>query len=89
MLAVLVFVLVLLVLGWWLELRTPPWVLWREVDHQGIAAHVAPHLVLQHEDGNSVWASLGYSIYRSDLGGGFRRIARIRPPFGAPDGVRS
>jgi hypothetical protein len=55
---------------------------WREVDHQGIAAHVAPDLVLQHDDGSSVWASLGYSIYRSDLGGGFRRIARVRPPFG-------
>jgi hypothetical protein len=84
MLALLVFVLMLLVLGWWLEVRTPRWVHWRAVDHQGIAAHVAPDLVLQHDDGSSVWASFGYSIYRSDPGRGFRRIARVRPPFGEP-----
>jgi hypothetical protein len=46
MLAVLVFVLLLFVLGWLLEVRTPPRVQWREVDHQGMAAHVAPGLVL-------------------------------------------
>ena len=66
----------------WFEVRTPRRVRWHEVDHQGIAAQVAPGLVLQHDDGSSVWASLGYSIYRSDCGGDFRRVARIRPPFG-------
>jgi hypothetical protein len=86
MLAVLVFVLLLFVLGWLLEVRTPPRVQWREVDHQGMAAHVAPGLVLQHDDGSTVWASLGYSIYRSDPGGDFRRVVRIRPPFGKPWG---
>ena len=85
MAALLVFVPLALGL-WWLELRTPPCVRWREVEHQGMAAKMAPGLVLQHDDGSTVWASRGYAIYRSDDGGTFRRVARIRPPFGEPWG---
>lgn len=83
---VLVVFLLLFVLVWWVELRMPPRVQWREVDHEGLLAAVAPGLVLQHDDGATVWASRGYAIYRSDRGGGFRRVARIRPPFGEPWG---
>jgi hypothetical protein len=76
----------LLILVWWLEARTPRRVRWRSVEHQDMAARVAPGLVLQYDDGSTVWASRGYSIYRSDAGGEFRRVVRIRPPFGEPWG---
>ena len=45
-------------------------------------ALVAPGLVLQHVDGRTVWATLGYSIYRSIDGGDFERVARVRPAAG-------
>jgi len=82
MLPALAFALLLLCLWVWFQVRTPRRVRWHEVEHQGMAAQVAPGLVLQHDDGSSVWASLGYSIYRSVCGGDFRRVARIRPPLG-------
>ena len=86
--------LALLALGAWaVEVRTPRRVRWRDVTLDGAAAgggsgtaQVADGLVLQHDDGTTVWATLGYAIYRSDSGGDFRRIARIRPPFGEPWG---
>jgi hypothetical protein len=81
-----VVVFLLLLLAWWLELRTPGRVQWRAVEHEGRQLLVAPGLVLQHDDGETVWATQGYSIYRSDLGGGFRKVAKVRPAFGEPWG---
>lgn len=73
---------VLAAAAWLVELRTPRRVAWREVRHDGVPASLARGLVLQHDDGETVWASLGYSIYRSDAGSAFRRVARLRPPPG-------
>ncbi|MCW2925390.1 MAG: hypothetical protein JWM98_2794 [Thermoleophilia bacterium] len=87
--ALLILVVVLAALAllvWAVELRTPRTVRWRDVDHEGVPARVAEGLVLQHDDGDTVWASRGYSIYRSEGGGPFRRVARVRPPFGEPWG---
>jgi hypothetical protein len=56
------------------------------VVHGGVSGRIAPGLVLQHDDGATVWASQSYSIYRSDDGAPFRRVARIRPPWGEPWG---
>ncbi len=71
--------LVLLALGAWaVEVRVPRRIRWDGDRADG--------LVLQHDDGATVWATRGYAIYRSDTGGDFRRVARIRPPFGEPWG---
>ena len=76
-------VLVLLaLLTWWFEVRTPRTVRWRRSQHEGVAVDIARGLVLQHHDRDNVWASLGYSIYRSQGGGPFRRVARIRAAWG-------
>ncbi len=75
--------LVLLALGAWaVEVRVPRRVRWHEAERNGMSVQVADDLVLQHDDGSTVWATRGYAIYRSDEGGDFRRVARVRPPFG-------
>jgi hypothetical protein len=79
---VLLALLLLALVAWWLELRTPPRVQWRAAEHGGHQVQVADGLVLQHDDGETVWATQGYSLYRSDRGGGFRRVATVRPPLG-------
>lgn len=77
--------------AWAVEVRTPRRVRWREGLLGGMPVQLADDLVLQHDDGSTVWATRGYSIYRSDGGDDFRRVARIRPPVGEPWGghVRS
>lgn len=72
-----------------LDVRTPRRIRWRDAAQDGMAAQAADDLVLQHDDGTTVWATRGYSIYRSDDGTEFRRVARIRPPFGEPWGGHS
>lgn len=72
----------LAVVGWLVDVRTPRRVRWRRHGHDGFDVDAAMGLVLQHDDGHDVWASRGYSIYRSRDGGDFRRVARVRPPFG-------
>lgn len=89
--SLLLLILLLLValaalLFWWLELRNPRRVRWQDADHEGLQVQLAPGLVLQHDDGRTVWATRGYAIYRSDEGAAFRRVASIRPPFGEPWG---
>jgi hypothetical protein len=71
---------------WWWQVRTPASIAWSRVEHEGIAMSRADGLVLQHDDGSAVWATRGYSIYRSVDGAEFRRVARLRPPMGEPWG---
>ncbi len=75
------FALLLLVLWWW-QVHVPRTVRWEDVEHHDVSGRVARGLVLQHDDGHDVWATRGYAIYRSHDGGPFRRIARVRPPWG-------
>lgn len=42
----------------------------------------ADGLVLQHDDGHTVWATRGFAVYRSRNGDAFERVLRVRPPFG-------
>ncbi len=72
--------------AWAVEVRLPRRVRWREGARDGFAVGIADGLVLQHDDGSTVWASRGYAIYRSDDGGDFHRVARVRPPLGEPWG---
>lgn len=86
MLWILVVVALLLAGLWAWQVRTPRTIRWEDVEHEGVTGRVAPGLVLQHDDGHTVWASRGYSIYRSERGGPFRRVAKVRPPWGEPWG---
>jgi len=55
---------------------------WRAVELPGSRAFKASGLVLQYEDGQTIWASRGYDIYRSVDQGPFERVAALRPPLG-------
>jgi hypothetical protein len=83
---ILVVLLVLVVAAWAWQVRTPRSIRWEDVDHAGTVGRIAEGLVLQHDDGHVVWATRGYSIYRSEDGAAFRRVAKVRPPRGEPWG---
>jgi hypothetical protein len=69
-------------LVWFRELRVPRRVPWRPATIDGLAAVSADDLVLQHDDGHTVWATRGYAVYRSRGGDAFERMFRVRPRFG-------
>ncbi|MCW2927381.1 MAG: glycosyl hydrolase repeat-containing protein [Thermoleophilia bacterium] len=83
---VALLLLLAVLVAWAVEVRTPRRVRWRDGQLGGVAGSSATGLVLQHDDGRVVWGTLGYSIYRSEDGGDFERVARIRPPWGEPWG---
>lgn len=55
---------------------------WRPTTINGLAAAFADGLVLQHDDGHTVWATRGFAIYRSRAGEAFERVFRVRPRLG-------
>lgn len=68
--------------AWFREIRTPRRVLWRKTTVDGVSVAVAHDLVLQHDDGDTVWATRGFAVYVSRGGGAFVRVFRVRPRFG-------
>jgi hypothetical protein len=42
----------------------------------------APELIIQHQDKDEIWATIGYSIYWSRQGENFKKVITIRPRFG-------
>jgi hypothetical protein len=64
------------------QVHTPARVRWEPAILPGCAAWKADGLVLQEEDGGTVWASQGYDVYRSQNGEAFERVASLRPPLG-------
>lgn len=64
------------------DVQTPASVAWRPHDLQGYQSERADGLVLQHETASAVFATQGYSIYRSTEGGPFERIFTLRVPIG-------
>jgi hypothetical protein len=68
------------VLGW--DLHTPAQVPWVLAQIDGQPAERADGLVLQHEIGGEVWASRGFSVYRSRDGGAFVREFTLWPRAG-------
>ncbi len=66
------------------QARNPERVEWVDAHAPHCRASKAEGLVLQEENGDAVWATRGYDIYRSLGGGPFERIAAVRPPFGEP-----
>ncbi|MCX5677372.1 MAG: hypothetical protein NTX87_20500, partial [Planctomycetota bacterium] len=56
---------------------TPGEVAWEAATVGGLAVEVAEGLVLQQQAGDEVWATQGYSIYRSRAGGPFVRVTTL------------
>lgn len=67
---------------WFRELRVPRRIPWRPITTNGLAAEFADGLVLQHDDGQTVWATRGFAIYRSRGGSPFERVLSVRPRLG-------
>ena len=63
----------------WSEVATPARVAWEPATLQGLPAESARGLVLQHEEPGVVWASQGYTIYRSRGGGPFEKVFTVVP----------
>lgn len=72
--------LVALFAAW--DVHTPSRVPWERVDLAGGPAERADGLVVQHERGKDVYASRGWSIYRSHAGGDFEKVHTLVPRFG-------
>lgn len=64
---------------WVRELRAPRTIPWRQTTINGLSAELAEDLVLQHDDGQTVWATRGFAIYRSREGSPFARVISVRP----------
>jgi hypothetical protein len=69
-------------IAWFRELRTPRRIPWRPTTINGLSATCADGLVLQHDDGDTVWATRGFAIYRSRGGSAFERVLSVRPRLG-------
>jgi hypothetical protein len=65
------------------DAHTPARIEWRPALLEGQTVDRAPGLVVQHQDGPDIWATQGYSIYRSQ-GESFEKVITIRPRFGLP-----
>lgn len=72
----LVFLLAATVFVGW-QVWTPSEVPWQAATVAGLAASRADGLVLQQERGDEVWAAEGFSIYRSQAGGAFAKVASV------------
>jgi hypothetical protein len=59
------------------QVYTPGEVAWEAATVGGLAVDVAEGLVLQQQVGDEVWATQGYSIYRSRAGGPFVRVTTL------------
>jgi hypothetical protein len=64
------------------EVSTPERVAWEPAPLQGLPAERARDLVLQQEEPGVVWASRGYSVYRSEGGAPFEKVFTLVPRFG-------
>jgi hypothetical protein len=64
------------------EISTPAQVAWETTSLQGLTAERAQDLVLQQEEPGVVWASQGFSLYRSQGGGSFEKVFTMVPRFG-------
>jgi len=63
------------------DLRTPSAVTWESVDVEGRSLIRAAGLILQQERDGVVWASDGFSIYRSKGDRGFLKVHAVKPAF--------
>jgi hypothetical protein len=59
------------------EVWTPAEIPWQATQVAGMAGWRADDLVVQHQLGDEVWATRGYTIYRSRAGGPFIKVATL------------
>ncbi len=64
------------------DVRPPDQVAWEESQLDSWPVALARDLVLQEQRGDEVWATLGYSIYRSRGGAAFERVHTVWPEAG-------
>lgn len=64
------------------DVYTPTEINWENYSPKSDKIKKAPQLIVQHQDGDAVWATIGYSIYRSECGGAFTKILTMRPRLG-------
>ena len=64
------------------DLATPNAVIWEPAEIEGVQAARADGLVLQGEVDGVLFASAGFSIYRSEGDRGFLKVYRAKPPLG-------
>ncbi|MGI9420393.1 MAG: hypothetical protein ACR2RA_21440 [Geminicoccaceae bacterium] len=64
------------------DMRTPLAVTWTPLDVGGHLLERADGLVLQEQRDGVLWASDGFSIYRSEDDRGFLKVHEVRPPLG-------
>ena len=64
------------------DVRTPQIVIWEKSTLGGVGVLRAPELVIQHQEANTSWATIGYAIYRSDQGGNFEKVFTVLPKVG-------
>ena len=62
--------------------HTPNEIRWEKASLDGHDVMRAPDLIVQHQDTDEIWATIGYSIYRSRQGENFKKVITIRPRFG-------
>ena len=64
------------------DMRTPNAVTWAPLEVGGHSLERAAGLVVQERRDGVLWASDGFSIYRSEGDRGFLKVHTVRPPFG-------
>ena len=64
------------------DTQTPSEVEWEKASLAGLDVQRAPELVVQQRRGDEIWASIGYSIYRSRSGESFEKLFTVRPRLG-------
>jgi len=69
-------------IGW--QVWTPETVAWTRTTLGDFSVERADGLVLQDSHGQNLYATIGYTIYRSRAGSAFERVHEIVPPFGEP-----
>ena len=62
--------------------HTPSEIEWESASVEGHDVIRAPDLVIQHQTASEVWATIGYSVYRSRRGDSFEKVITITPRFG-------
>lgn len=64
------------------DIATPNAVVWERAEIEGIQGARAAGLVLQGESDGVLFASAGFSVYRSEGSSGFLKVYRAKPPPG-------
>ena len=64
------------------DVYTPSEISWEITSLNNHKIKKAPRLIVQHQDRETVWATIGYSVYRSQNGRAFTKIVTIRPRLG-------